>query len=96
MATIVEQLIGRDIDVFLVSKDKDLEQLLVDDQARLYDVGKDRVLDARRLAEDKGYTPEQVIDIQTLTGDTVDNIPGVHGVGVKTAAKLIQRWGSAR
>lgn len=96
MATIVEQLIGRDIDVFLVSKDKDLEQLLIDDQARLYDVGKDRVLDAQRLAEDKGYTPEQVIDIQTLAGDTVDNIPGVPGVGVKTAAKLVQQWGSAR
>ncbi len=95
MATIVEQLRDEPIDVYLVSKDKDLEQLL-SPQTHLYDPGKDVVTDAASLLENKGYRPDQSIDIQTLTGDATDNIPGVHGVGVKTAAKLIAKYGSAR
>src|SRR5690606_11520317 len=45
--------------------------------------------------EDKGYTPEQAVEIQTLTGDTIDNIPGAKGVGIKTATKLIANYGDA-
>ncbi|MCH7526018.1 MAG: DNA polymerase I, partial [Planctomycetes bacterium] len=95
MATVVEQLAGDDIEIFLVTKDKDLEQL-VSDRVRLYDPAKDEVIDARVLSERKGYTPQQAVEIQTLAGDTVDNIPGVLGVGVKKAAKLIQQFGSAQ
>jgi len=95
MATLAKRIAGDEVDVFLVSKDKDLEQLITD-HVFLYDPSKDTVLDRATLLEQKGYTPEQVIDIQTLCGDTVDNIPGVPGVGVKTAAKLIAKYGTAQ
>lgn len=94
LATLAERARGRDMDVYFVSKDKDLEQLL-SDRIRLYDPNKDEVIDAAWLRETKGYGPEQAVDIQTLTGDNVDNVPGVKGIGPKTAAKLIAKYGSA-
>lgn len=94
MATLARAFADEDLDVFLVSRDKDLEQLL-SDRVALYDPGKDEILTPERLFETKGWRPEQVIDVQTLTGDTVDNVPGVPGIGPKTAAKLIARYGSA-
>ena len=101
MATLVERLAEEEeVDIFLVSNDKDLEQLLRDTApgrgaVRMYDPAKDRVVDVAALLESKGYGPEQAVEIQTLTGDNVDNIPGVKGVGVKTAAKLIGKYGTA-
>ena len=100
MATLVERLTEEEVDIFLVSNDKDLEQLLRDTApgrgaVRMYDPAKDRVVDVAALLESKGYGPEQAVEIQTLTGDNVDNIPGVKGVGVKTAAKLIGKYGTA-
>ncbi|MCA9244341.1 MAG: DNA polymerase I [Phycisphaerales bacterium] len=83
-----------EFDVFLVSRDKDLEQL-IGPNVSLYDPMKDEVVTAERLVEIKGWTPEQAFEAQTLIGDTVDNIPGVKGIGPKTAAKLIQKYGSA-
>jgi len=77
----------------LVAKDKDLEQV-ISDRVVLYDVQTDELIDAERLQEKRGITPEQVIDYQTLIGDSTDNIPGVKGVGPKTAATLIERFGS--
>ncbi len=94
MATVCERLAGRDVEVFLVSKDKDLEQLLRPGVA-LYDPGKDSVLTAEGLVEAKGYPPEKSIEVQTLIGDSIDNIPGVVGVGPKKAAQLIARYGTA-
>ncbi len=94
MATMATKLAGDDMEVFLVSGDKDLEQLL-SDRVKLYDPGKDAVLDPAGLLEKKGITPAQVVELQTLTGDSTDNIPGVTGVGIKTAAKLINQYGSA-
>ena len=95
MATIAERLAGEDLDVYLVSKDKDLEQLL-GGHVFLYDPGKDEVLDVARLKERKGYGPEQAVEVQTLMGDSTDNVPGVVGVGPKKAAQLIAEYGSAR
>ncbi|HUU85374.1 MAG TPA: DNA polymerase I [Phycisphaerae bacterium] len=100
MATLVERLGDRGLDIYLVSKDKDLEQLLCDKlpgggAVRLYDPGKDQVTDSAALLETKGYAPELAVEIQTLTGDSTDNVPGVKGIGVKTAAKLIDKYGSA-
>ncbi|MCO6437340.1 MAG: DNA polymerase I [Phycisphaerae bacterium] len=95
IATICEQTRGRDLDVYIVSKDKDLEQLL-SDRVRLYDANADTTIDAAGLLASKGYPPQLAVEVQCLAGDTVDNIPGVDGVGVKTAAKLVQRYGSAR
>ncbi len=94
MATIAERLRDDDVDVYLVSRDKDLEQLL-SDRVRLFDPTKGSVLDAAGLIESKGYGPQQAVEIQTLAGDSTDNIPGVPGIGVKTAAKLIKQYGTA-
>ncbi|MCB9851418.1 MAG: DNA polymerase I [Phycisphaerales bacterium] len=94
MATLAERITDEDVEIFLISKDKDLEQL-INDRIFLYDIGKGVVVDRAYMLENKGFTPEQVIDVQTLAGDTVDNIPGVAGVGVKTAAKLVNKYGSA-
>jgi DNA polymerase-1 len=80
IATLVEQARGRDMDVYLVSKDKDLEQLL-SDRVRMYDPNKDEVIDVARMMAEKGYGPEHAVEVQTLTGDTVDNVPGVKGEG---------------
>ncbi len=94
IATLVEQARGRDLDVFLVSKDKDLEQLLAE-RVRMFDPNKGEIIDPDRLFAEKGYRPDQAIDVQTLTGDSVDNVPGVKGIGPKTAARLIAKYGSA-
>ncbi|MCH7871709.1 MAG: DNA polymerase I, partial [Planctomycetes bacterium] len=95
MATATEQLKDKPIEVFLVSRDKDLEQLL-NARVRMYDPTKNLVIDQDTLQTDKGYTPAQAVEIQTLTGDSTDNIPGVRGIGPKTAAKLINEYGSAQ
>jgi DNA polymerase-1 len=95
MATIAHRLHDEDVDVYLVSRDKDLEQLITQ-HVRLFDVAKADVIDAAVLQDKKGYSPEQAVEIQTLTGDSTDNVPGVQGVGVKTAAKLIAEYGSAK
>jgi DNA polymerase-1 len=94
IATIVERLRDEDVRIYIVSRDKDLEQLL-SDRVRLFDPGKDAEMDVAALWEAKGYTPEQAVEVQTLAGDSTDNIPGVPGVGMKTAAKLICQYGSA-
>ncbi len=95
MATFAHRLQGENVEVFLVSRDKDLEQLLAD-HVRLYDVAKGEVIDPTLLRENKGYTPQQAVEIQTLTGDSTDNVPGVPGIGIKTATKLINEYGSAQ
>ncbi|MFO0838767.1 MAG: DNA polymerase I [Phycisphaerae bacterium] len=93
IATIVRRHARPELTTYLVSKDKDLEQLL-DANVRMYDPGKDEVITPERLLELKGWRPEQAIEAQTLMGDTVDNVPGVPGIGPKTAAKLLQQFGS--
>jgi DNA polymerase-1 len=95
MATIAHRLRDEEIDVYLVSRDKDLEQLITD-RVHLFDSAKGEVVDAPALLEKKGYTPKQAVEIQTLAGDSTDNVPGAVGIGVKTAAKLIAEYGSAQ
>ena len=85
--------------VRIVSKDKDLQQLLTpsDDTmggVEMFDVHTDEHIDVAKLLENKGVTPEQVVDMLALMGDTVDNVPGVPGVGPKTAAQLIAEFGT--
>ncbi len=81
------------MEVVICSKDKDLEQLL-GPNVRLYDSTKEKFTDPASLKTDKGLTPQQVIDYLALMGDAVDNIPGIPGVGPKTAQKLIQDFGA--
>ncbi len=80
-----------DIRVRIISKDKDLKQLLGEGTppTEMYDVHKDELITEADLMEDLGIRPEQMIDLLTLMGDTADNIPGVPGIGIKTAAKLL-------
>lgn len=93
IASIVRRYAG-EYDFYLVSKDKDLRQLL-GDGVRLYDVQGDRETDADAMFAKLGYKPEQAVDVQALMGDNVDNVPGIPGVGEKTAAKLVNKYGSA-
>ncbi|MDP1661861.1 MAG: DNA polymerase I, partial [Phycisphaerales bacterium] len=81
----------------IISKDKDLKQLLCDKPAcsvELFDIHTDAVIDVAALKADLGLTPAQVIDMLALMGDTVDNVPGVPGVGPKTASDLIAQYGT--
>lgn len=97
IATITERILGdpayNDVNIRIVSKDKDLEQLLCD-RVTLFDIHTDATIDSAWLLENKGIRPEQVVDVLALTGDTVDNVPGVEGIGPKTAAQLIGQFGS--
>ncbi len=97
IATITQRVLDdptcADLKIRIVSKDKDLEQLL-GDRVTMFDIHTDTTIDAAALLANKGITPEQVIDVLALTGDTVDNVPGVEGIGPKTAAQLIQQFGS--
>jgi DNA polymerase-1 len=82
----------QDVRVRIVSKDKDLEQLLTD-RVTMFDIHNDETIDLDALREKKGITPAQVTDMLALMGDNIDNIPGVDGIGPKTAAKLIAEFG---
>ncbi|MEL6376287.1 MAG: 5'-3' exonuclease H3TH domain-containing protein, partial [Pseudomonadota bacterium] len=79
--------------VTIVSSDKDLMQL-VGDGVEMLDAMKNRRIDQDGVAEKFGVGPERVIDVQALAGDSVDNVPGAPGIGIKTAALLINEFGS--
>ncbi|MGC8559635.1 MAG: DNA polymerase I [Phycisphaerae bacterium] len=97
VATVVRRILEdpaqRENRIFICTRDKDLEAL-INERVFLYDIERDEVTDAAALVKKKGYPPEHVRDILALTGDTSDNIPGIPGVGPKTAAKWIAQYGS--
>src|SRR5439155_10289722 len=93
MATVAKAAEERGLDVYLCTSDKDCRQLITD-RVRLYNLRKHQEFNRDSLQQDWGIKPEQVVDLQALVGDTVDNVPGVAGVGVKTAAKLLQEYGT--
>lgn len=82
-----------EVRIRIVSKDKDLGQLL-DDRTTLFDAHTGVELGVEELFDKKGVKPSQVVDMLALMGDTVDNVPGVPGIGPKTAAALITEFGS--
>ena len=83
---------ARDLDVFIVSSDKDLMQL-VTDRVKMLDPMKNTLIDPDGVREKFGVGPDKVIDVQALAGDSSDNVPGVPGIGIKTAAQLITEYG---
>ena len=87
--------IGKDMKkkVIIISSDKDLMQL-VDDNTILFDPMKQFWINDERVFEKFGVYPDKVIDVQSLAGDSSDNIPGVPGIGIKTAAELINQFGN--
>jgi DNA polymerase I len=84
---------GEDLETVIVSGDKDLMQLITP-HVSMYDPMKDKTFQIPEVAERFGVPPEKVTEVMGLCGDTSDNIPGVPGVGEKTAARLIQEFGS--
>ncbi|MEN3975132.1 DNA polymerase I [Emcibacter sp. SYSU 3D8] len=92
IATYARQARERGATVIIVSSDKDLMQL-VDDSVMLLDTMKNKRLGIPEVFEKFGVAPEKVVDVQSLAGDSVDNVPGVPGIGVKTAAQLITEYG---
>jgi len=91
IATYAKKIIKAGAKVTVISSDKDLMQLVSND-IRLYDPMKSKVLGEIEVIEKFGVKPNQVIDVQSLTGDTSDNIPGVPGIGIKTASELINKY----
>ncbi|HUR53960.1 MAG TPA: DNA polymerase I, partial [Gemmataceae bacterium] len=93
MATVASEGAARGLDVYLCSADKDCRQLL-SSNVKILNLRKQEMMDSAALISDWGVRPDQVIDYQALVGDSVDNVPGVPGVGPKTAAKWLQELGS--
>ncbi|MCB1381063.1 MAG: DNA polymerase I, partial [Alphaproteobacteria bacterium] len=92
IATYARQAVEAGATCRIVSSDKDLMQLIRPGVA-LYDTMKDREVGEAEVQEKFGVTPDKVIDVQSLAGDSVDNVPGVPGIGVKTAAQLLAEYG---
>jgi DNA polymerase-1 len=92
IATYARQACAVGADVTIVSSDKDLMQL-VNDCVIMYDTMKDKKIGIAEVIEKFGVGPEKVIEVQALIGDSTDNVPGVPGIGVKTAAQLIGEFG---
>ena len=92
IATYVRQARERGLAVTIVSSDKDLMQL-VDERVEMWDTMKGRRIGPPEVEEKFGVGPDRVIDVQALAGDSTDNVPGVPGIGIKTAAQLIRDYG---
>jgi DNA polymerase-1 len=89
IATLARLGAKRGLDIFIWTADKDARQL-IDEHTRIVNLRKQQVLDVAALKAEWGVRPDQVVDLLALTGDAVDNVPGVPGIGLKTGAKLIE------
>jgi len=92
IATYARQAVEVGAEVTIISSDKDLMQL-VNDKVGMFDEMKNRRIGRDEVIEKFGVGPEKVVEVQALAGDSVDNVPGVPGIGVKTAALLINEYG---
>jgi DNA polymerase-1 len=93
LGTIARKASSEGMDVFIVTGDKDMLQI-VDDKVKIYDPMKEKVLDEEFIRGKYGLGPERITEFMALTGDAVDNIPGIKGVGEKTAKELLSQFGS--
>ena len=91
IATYVEKILQKNARVTIISSDKDLMQL-VRPGVKLYDPIKNKFLGIKEVKDKFGVEPNQVVDVQALAGDSSDNVPGVPGIGIKTAAELINKY----
>src|SRR4030043_281918 len=82
-----------EVDVVIITGDKDILQL-VSDRTQVYDTMKEKRFGVEEVIERFGVSPEQVVEVMGLAGDAIDNIPGVPGIGEKTAIQLIKTYGS--
>ena len=93
IATYSEQVLKEGAKVTIISSDKDLMQLYKKN-IRIYDPMKNKFISNEDIDKKFGVSPEKVVDVQALAGDSSDNVPGVPGIGVKTAAELINQYGT--
>jgi len=93
IATYVDQILEKGAKVTIVSSDKDLMQLYKKD-VRIFDPMKNKFISEEDIKNKFGVDSSKVIDVQALAGDSSDNVPGVPGIGVKTAAELINKYGN--
>jgi len=93
IATYARQARDKGARVTIVSSDKDLMQLVEDGRIALFDTMKNKAIGSAEVMERFGVPPSKVIEVQALAGDSTDNVPGVRGIGVKTAAELINTYG---
>src|SRR6478609_3967564 len=93
IATYARQAEALGADVTIVSSDEDLMQL-VTTAVHMYDSMKDKQIGIPDVIEKWGVPPEKMIDLQAMTGDSVDNVPGIPGIGPKTAAQLLAEYGN--
>ncbi len=91
IATYAKQITDAGAKVTVISSDKDLMQL-VSNKIKLFDPMKSKIIGEKEVLEKFGVKPQQVIDVQSLAGDSSDNIPGVPGIGIKTASELISKY----
>ncbi len=92
IATYTKEALNEGAEVTIVSSDKDLMQLITE-RVTMFDSFKNRRIGPEQVQEKFGVYPEKVVDVQSLAGDPTDNVPGVPGIGIKTAAQLIQEFG---
>jgi len=93
IATYAREAIEAGAKVTILSSDKDMMQLVSDDRVTMRDPMTDRPIGEAEVREKFGVGPDKVIEVQALCGDSTDNVPGVPGIGVKTAAELITAYG---
>lgn len=91
IATYADEAARHSRPVVILSSDKDLMQVL-SPMVAMYDTMRDKLIDERECIAKFGVPPAQVVDVQAILGDTTDNVPGVPGIGVKTAADLVRRY----
>ena len=89
----VAKSVGPEVDVVIITGDKDILQL-VNDRIQVYDTMKEKKFGVEEVVQRFGVHPEQVVEVMGLAGDAIDNIPGVPGIGEKTAIQLIKIYGS--
>jgi DNA polymerase-1 len=93
IGTIVEKIKSEDVEIFIVTGDKDLMQF-ISENVYVYDTMKNVVYGEKEVEEKFGVSPSLICDFLALSGDTSDNIPGIPGIGEKTARMLIREFGS--
>ena len=91
IATLTHRAVERGLDVVICTADKDARQLL-NEHVRILNLRNGKFMDVDALKAEWGVAPEQIVDLLALTGDTVDNVPGVPGIGQKTATTLLQEF----
>lgn len=91
LATLASEAADEGIEVFIVTGDKDMLQIL-NDKVKIYDPMKNRIISRDEVIKRFGIPPERIPEMMALTGDTIDNIPGVKGIGEKIASELLQKY----